>query len=112
MDAPDKIRLFPGRFLQDDACFQLFRPDAAGNLDLPVSIEVDSGIPLHVVHSDPDQLAFLAGLLLVQSWVYGIDELEMPPTERRPILIVTDTPGRFGEAYLRLHMPAASIREL
>src|SRR5215469_16299688 len=107
-----RVRLFPGRFLNEDSCFHLFRQGENGVLDLPVTIEAESGLPLHIVHSDPDQLSFLVGLLLVQSWVYGIDELEVPPTERRPILLVTDTPGRFAEAYLRLHMPADSIRSL
>jgi hypothetical protein len=106
------IRLFPDRFLKQDACFQLFRPGTDGALELPVTIEGKSGVPVHIVHSDPDNLACLAALLVLQSWLYGIDELELPPTRRRPLLVVTEAPGRFAEAYLRLHIPAAKIREL
>jgi len=110
MDAPMKIRLFPQQFLQQDACFQLFRPGTDGALELPVTIEGTSGIPIHAVHSDPDHLACLAAMIVLQSWLYGIDELELPPVRRRPLLVVTDTPGRFAEAYLALHLPAKSIR--
>lgn len=110
--APMNIRLFPDRFLKEDACFQLFRPGTDGALELPAAIEGKSGIPLHIVHSDPDHLACLSALLVLQSWLYGIDELELPPKRRRPLLIVTETPGRFAEAYLQLHMPAESIRQL
>ena len=106
------IRLFPDRFLKEDACFHLFRPGADGALELPVTIEGTSGIPLHIVHSDPDNLACLAALLVLQSWLYGIDELELPPKRRRPLLVVTETPGRFAEAYLRLNIPAENIRGL
>jgi hypothetical protein len=106
------IRLFPDRFLKEDACFHLFRPGTQGVLELPVTIEAKSGVPLHIVHSDPDNLACLGALLVLQSWLYGIDELELPPTRRRPLLIITETPGRFAEAYLRLHIPAASLAQL
>jgi hypothetical protein len=106
------IRLFPDRFLKEDACFHLFRPGTDGALELPVTIEGKSGVPVHIVHSDPDNLACLAALLVLQSWLYGIDELELPPARRRPLLVVTETPGRFEKAYLRLHIPAAKIREL
>lgn len=109
---PMNIRLFPDRFLKEDACFQLFRPRPDGALELPVTIEAKSGIPVHIVHSDPDNLACLAALLVLQSWLYGIGELELPPKRRRPLLVVTEKPGRFAEAYLRLHIPAAKIREL
>lgn len=106
------IRLFPDRFLKDDACFQLFREGTGGPLELPVTIEGNSGVPLHIVHSDPDNLACLTALLILQSWLYGIDELELPPKRRRPLLVVTETPGRFAEAYLQLHIPAESVRGL
>ena len=82
------------------------------SLELPVTIEGKSGVPLHIVHSDPDNLACLAALLVLQSWLYGIDELELPPKRRQPLLVVTETPGRFAEAYLRLSIPAESIRGL
>jgi hypothetical protein len=106
------IRLFPDRFLKEDAYFQLFRTGTDGTIELPVTIEGNSGVPLHIVHSDPDNLACLAALLVLQCWLYGIDELEIPPKRRRPLLVVTETPGRFAEAYLRLHIPAESIRML
>jgi len=106
------IRLFPDRFLKEDACFHLFKQGEDGALEMPVTIEGSSGIPIHVVHSDPENLAFLTALIVLQSWVYGIDELELLPERRRPLLIVTDTPGRFAEAYLRLQLPAEKIGEL
>lgn len=109
---PANIRLFPDRFLKEDACFNLFKAGTDCALELPVTIEAKSGIPLHVVHSDPDHLACLSALLVLQSWLYGIDELELPPKRRRPLLVVTETPGRFAEAYLQLHIPAESIRSL
>ncbi len=106
------IRLFPDRFLSQDRCFGLFKMAEDGALDLPITIQSDGGIPLHIVHSDPNHLAYLAGLLVLQAWLYGIDELEMPPTVRKPLLIVTDAPGRFAEAYLNLHIPVEEIRRL
>ncbi len=106
------IRLFPDRFLKEGSCFNLFRAGTDRSIELPVTIEGTSGIALHIVHSDPDNLACLAALLVLQSWLYGIDELELPPKRRRPILVVTETPGRFAEAYLRLNIPAESIRGL
>jgi hypothetical protein len=106
------IRLFPDRFLKEDACFHLFRPGTDGALELPVTIEGKSGVPVHIVHSDPDNLAYLAALLVLQSWLYGIDELELPPKRRRPLLVVTETPRRFAEVYLQLHIPAESIRQV
>jgi hypothetical protein len=36
----------------------------------------------------------------------------MPLPERRPLLVVTDTPGRFGEAFLRLRLPIEQIEAL
>lgn len=106
------IRLFPDRFLQQDACFQLYKQERDGALELPVAIEGKSGIPIHIVHSDPDHLACLAALIVLQSWLYGIDELEIPPARRKPLLIMTDSPGHFADAYLRLHVPAESMRQL
>ncbi len=106
------IRLFPEQFLERDHCFGLFKMGEDGELDLPVTVEGDAGIPFHIVHSDPDHLAYLAGLIVLQAWTSGIDELRIPPTERRPVLIVTDKPGRFGEAYLRLHLPVEKIKAL
>jgi hypothetical protein len=53
-------------------------------LDLPITIEGDAGIHFHIVHSAPDHLTYLAGLIILQAWTSGIDELGIPPTERRP----------------------------
>ena len=106
------IRLFPEHFLVRDQCFGLFRVDCDGAIDLPVTIRGDAGTPFHVVHSDPDHLAYLAGMLVLQASVYGIDELELPPTARRPLLVVTDTPGRFRDAYLNLHISNEGLRRL
>ena len=106
------IRLFPEQFLQHDKCFGLFKLGEHGQLDLPVTVEGDAGIPFHIVHSDPDHLAYLVGLIVLQAWTSGIDELGIPPAERRTVVVVTDKPGRFGEAYLRLHLPTAKIEDL
>ena len=106
------IRLFPEHFLAQDECFGLFKMAEDGVLDLPITIQSDGRIPLHIVHSDPDHLAYLAGLLVLQAWLYGIDELEVPPTLRRPLLIVTDSPGRFAEAYVKLHIPNEGLKRL
>jgi hypothetical protein len=107
-----KIRLFPEHFIYRDKCFGLFKLGEDGPLDLPITIEGDAGIPFHIVHSDPDHLAYLVGLIVLQAWTSGIDELEVPPGERRSVLVVTDTPGRFREAYLQLHLPTSRIEDL
>jgi len=106
------IRLFPEQFLRRDACFGLFKLDDAGELDLPITIEGDIGIPFHIVHSEPDHLAYLTGLILLQAWTTGITEFGISPTERRPLLVVTDRPGRFTEAYLQLHLPLEKVRAI
>lgn len=106
------IRLFPDKFLQHDECFGLFKLGDDGELDLPITVEGDAGIPFHIVHSDPDHLAYLTGLIVLQAWTRGIDELGIPPAERRPLLVVTDRPGRFGDAYLRLHLPVEKVKAL
>lgn len=71
----------------------------------------DTRTPCHIVHSDPNHLAYLTGLIILQAWTMGIDELEVPPFERKPVLIVTDNPGRFSEAYLSLMLPRESIKK-
>lgn len=106
------IRLFPEEFIHRDKCFGLFKLAVDGQLDLPLTVEGDAGIPFHIVHSDPDHLAYLVGLIVLQAWTSGIDEIGIPPAGRRPVLVITDTPGRFGEAYLRLHLPIAKIEDL
>lgn len=106
------IRLFPQQFLDGDACFGLFSLGKNGQMDLPVTIEANAGLPIHIIHSDPEHLAYLTGLLVLQAWIMGIHELGIPPKERKPILVVTDKPGQFGEAYLRLHVPIDRIKKL
>ena len=107
-----KNRLFPPEFLTQDACFGLFRLGPHARPDLPVSIETGPGQPVHLVHSDPHQLAYLVGLIALQTWTHGIDELGVPVEERRPILVITDKPGRFAESYLQLHLPPEQVQEL
>lgn len=106
------IRLFPQRFLSDEACFGIFRTADGEAIELPVTILGEGTAPLHVVHSDPDHLAALAGMLVMQAWVFGIDEIDLPPISRRPLLVITDHPGRFAEAYLNLYLPKASIERI
>ena len=81
-----KIRLFPGQFLERDRCFGLFKADEDGVFDLPVTMEGDAGIHFHIVHSDPDHLASLAGLIVLQAWTSKIDELGVLPTEHRKLI--------------------------
>jgi hypothetical protein len=107
-----KIRLFPQHFLQRDGYFGLFRLEDNGELDLPLTIEADARIPVPIVHSNPHHLAYLVGLIALQAWTTGIDELGTPPAERRSLLVVTDKPGQFAEAYLRLRLPGARIRDV
>ncbi len=107
-----KIRLFPQHFLQTDRCFGLLRAEHDGELDPPVTIEGDTGIPIHIIHSDPEHLAYLVGLIVLQAWTSGISELGKPPSQRRAVLVVTDKPGKFGEAYLRLNLPGGKIRDV
>lgn len=52
------IRLFPDQFLQRDECFGLFKLGDDDELDLPVTVEGDAGIPFHIVHSDHDHRSF------------------------------------------------------
>lgn len=106
------MQLFPDQFLGHDECFGLFSVGDGRRLDLPIAIVGDRRIPVHVVHSDPDYLAYLVALIVLQAWTMGIDELGIPPAERQPLLVVTDKPGRFGEAYRRLHVPAEKVKAL
>ena len=84
-----------------------FEAEGAGQV-----VEGEAGIPFHIVHSDPDHLAYLVGLIVLQGWTGGIDELGIPTAERRTVLVVTEKPGRFREAYLRLQLPTARIEDL
>jgi hypothetical protein len=107
-----KNRLFPPDFLAHDACFGLFRLGTLVPPDLPISIDAAIGQPVHIVHSDPCQLAYLVGLIALQTWTHGINELGIPPEERRPILVITDKPGHFAETYLQFHLPMNQLPEL
>ncbi|MGQ4809361.1 hypothetical protein NKDENANG_02777 [Candidatus Entotheonellaceae bacterium PAL068K] len=106
------LRLFSDDFIQRDECYGLFSPGDSREIDLPVTVEGDARIPFHIVHSDPDHLAYLTGLIILQAWTRGIDELGIPPAERKPVLVVTDRSGRFGAAYLQLHLPIEKIKAL
>lgn len=107
-----KHRLFPPEFLAADGCFGLFRLGPEAHPDPPVSIETGTGDPIHLVHSDPRHLAYLVGLIALQTWTHGIDELGVPLEERRPILVITDKPGLFAETYLQFHLPQDQLSEL
>jgi len=107
-----KNRLFPPEFLARDGCFGLFRPGAETGPDRPVSMEADAGLPVHIVHSDPRQLAYIVGLIALQAWTCGIDETCGAVEERHPILVITEKPGLFAESYLQLRLPPEQIPEL
>jgi hypothetical protein len=101
------IRLFPDSLGPDEPFFGLFRQD--GRVDMPRPIDWDTGHPIHLVHSDPDHLAYLVAVLVLQAWTTGLDERGGPVPERRPILVVTPRTSRFAEAFLRLHIPATQL---
>jgi hypothetical protein len=107
-----KILLFSGEFLRRDACFGLqLLPET--NYPLPlIQLEFEASQVVHVACGDPQLVAILAGLIALQAWTYGIGEDGVPLPERRPLLVVTDTPGRFSEAFLRLQLPIAQIEPL
>lgn len=107
-----KIRFFPERFLKEDLCFGLLRKGPDCKDDLPDTVEGDAGTPFHIIHSDPDHLAYLAGLIVLQAWTGGIAETGIPLAERRPLLVITDRAGRFADAYLQLHLPVEQIGKL
>src|SRR5688572_4272418 len=79
-------------------------------LEFPPQISIETD-PVHVVHSDPAQLAVLAALASVQCWTMGLDS-GGPPLQRRPILIVTDRPGAMAAAYLELRLARSALRPL
>ena len=107
-----KILLFPDEFLQRERCFGLFKSDTRDPLDTPVTIAGDAGVPIHVVHSDPDHVAYLVGLIVLQAWTMGLDDESTPPPERRPVLVATSRPGRFADSYLRLQIPVTELQRL
>ena len=86
-----RIRLFPDQFIHGDKCFGLFVQGEDDKLDSPVTIEGDAGIPFHIIHSDPDHLAYLVGLIVLQSWTSGIEEVR----RQEPALLDTDKAVRF-----------------
>ena len=77
-----------------------------------IQIEFEESQALHVVCGDRDLLAFLAALIVLQAWTHGISEEGVPLLERRPLLLITDTPGRLGEGFLNLRLPVAQIEPL
>lgn len=107
-----KIHLFPDQLITQDACFGLFRGDPEDKIDPLIAVESDIDVPLHIVHSDPAHLAYLAGLIALQDWTYGIDEQGIPRNRRRPVLIVTDRAGSFAENYLELHIRMNALEEI
>jgi hypothetical protein len=106
-----KIRLFSDRLIKEESCFQLHRAGVADGVDLPVPIGREPDAPFHIVHSDPDHLAYLVGLIVLQAWAFGLDESETPLPQRRPVLVATSRPGRFAEAYLRLNLSSKPFRQ-
>ncbi|MGH9343359.1 MAG: hypothetical protein ACRD19_06330, partial [Terriglobia bacterium] len=107
-----KILLFSGELLRRDECFGLHLQAETTYRPPFVQLEFDASEAVHVVCGDPQLVAFLAGLIALQAWTYGIGEDGVPLSERRPVLVVTDTPGRLGEAFLRLRLPIAQIEPL
>ena len=108
-----KILLFSKQFLERDSCFRLYSfGTELSQPELPPTIVAECDAPIHIVHSDPRYMAYIAGLIVLQAWTCGISESGVPSIERRPLLIITDEPGKFAEAYLALHIPGAEIRTL
>src|SRR5712692_4114635 len=103
------LQLFPEHFLKRENFFGLIQGED-GEPDLPFTIEGSADIPFHIVHSNSDHLAYLVGLIVLQAWTSGITESGIPDRARRLLLVVTDRPGRFGEAYVRLHLPLEKIK--
>jgi len=107
-----KILLFSGEFLRRDECFGLYLQAEATYRSPALELEFDASQVVRIVCGDPQLVALLAGLIALQAWTYGMGEDGMPLPERRPLLVVTDTPGRFGDAFLRLRLPIAQIERL
>jgi ssDNA-specific exonuclease RecJ len=102
------VKFFPDRLIHKDACFGLSRADNAG-ADLPVFVEGDAATPFHIIHTDPDYLAYFTALIILQAWTYGISD-SGPTLDRKPVLVVTDRPGHFAESYLRIQLPAEKVK--
>ena len=106
------MRLFPYEFVVGEGCYRLFKQDSGDTPDPPILIEGDAGSTFHVVHSDPEYLAYLAGLLALQAWTIGIQESGGPIRQRKPILVITTRPGSFAESYLRLRIPVGELKRI
>lgn len=106
------IRLLSDDFRQRDRCFGLHLEVAKGDLPPRVQLEFDASQMVHIVCGELEMVALLAGLIVLQAWTHGMGEDGVPLLERKPLLVVTDTPGRFGEAFLRLRLPIAQIEPL
>ncbi len=107
-----KTLLFCDEFYRRDKFFGLCLPGEVTYRSPAVELEFEPSEVVHVVCGDAQMAAFLAGLIALQAWTYGMEEDGIPLPERRPLLVVTDTPGRFGEAFLQLRLPIAQIEPL
>lgn len=107
-----KTLLFCGEFYRRDKFFGLCLPGEVTYWPPGVELEFEPSEVVHFVCGDPQMAAFLAGLIVLQAWTYGIGEDGMPLPERRPLLVLTDKPGRFGEAFLQLRLPIDQIELL
>lgn len=107
-----KILLFSGEFCRRDECFGLYLQAEASYRPPALQLEFDASEVIRIVCGDSQLVALLAGLIALQAWTYGMGDDGMPLQERRPLLVITDTPGRFGEAFLRLRLPIAQIEPL
>ena len=107
-----KTLLFSGEFYHRDNCFGLYMEPDTNRRPPFVETEFEPCEAVHIVCGDAQIVAFLAGLIALQAWTYGMGDDGIPLPERRPVLVVTDTPGRFGEAFLQLRLPIAQIEPL
>lgn len=101
------VQLFPDALCTTHQCYGLTRANAE-LADPLVPITWNTDAPLHLVHSSHEHLAYITGLLVLQAWTAGLDD-NGPLSERRPVLLITERPGTFAEAYLRLEVPADQI---
>jgi hypothetical protein len=107
-----KIELFSREFCEEDKCFGLLL-EGEHYLDAPaLRLEFDQSDSIHLVCPKPETLAMLTGMIVLQAWTRGVGDDQMPLRERQPVLVITDTPGGFGEAYLRLRLPIVEIEPL
>lgn len=102
------IELFPPSAPALPIGFGLVRD--SGRLELPSRISIGEH-PIHVVHSDPAQIAVLAALAGLQCWTMGLGQTG-PPLQRRPILLITERPAAVAAAYLELKLARGALRPL